>query len=46
MLHSTWRTGALILALAVLIGGCGQKGDLYKPEPGQSAVNLTTQLPT
>jgi predicted small lipoprotein YifL len=35
----------LLPALAVLIAGCGQRGDLYLPEPAGEVVTRPTQTP-
>lgn len=40
MSRINWRIGALIITLTLLAGACGQKGDLYKPEPRSQSSSL------
>ena len=43
MQNSTWRLGALLIILTLLTAGCGQKGDLYKPERKQQPSSFNSQ---
>jgi len=39
MLKSRMTRGLLLLFIGLLLSGCGQKGDLYLPEPEQELTS-------